>query len=156
MIKKLIIITVCFLLCASCVTKQQTTSWETIENRLHQLVLEFAEHRKTYPNETEVFKIDEESGFLYHIMYQPFERCYYTSLFLIEPTFLGVSFPGYYIRPEQKQHIISSATDRFKLMGEETQTEDFWYCSLSSSWYDGARILREQEAILLFLYESSL
>jgi len=152
--KKTLISVACFLLCVSCVKAE--TSWETIENRLHQLVLEFAEHRKIYPNEAEVFKIDEESGFLYHIMYSPAERCYYMSLFLIEPTFLGVSFPGYYIEPVQRQRIISSAADRFKSLYEETQTEDFWYCSLSSSWYDWVRILRDQEIILILSYESGL
>jgi hypothetical protein len=152
----MLIVTVYFLLCISCVKAQQTVSWETIENRLHQLVLEFAEHRKTYSNETEIFEIDEESGFLYHIMYQPFERCYYMSLFLIEPTFLELSFPGYYIEPEQRQHIISEAASRFKLLYEETRTEDFWYCSLSSSWYNWVRILRDQETILFLSYENSL
>jgi hypothetical protein len=152
--KKLIAL-VCFIFILQSAFSQDT-DWETIENRLHQLVIEFADYRKTYPNKTEIFEIDKESGFLYNITYIPFERIYYMSLWFTVSFFPEYSFQDYHIPVEQKRSIISSARRKFEALYEETQTKDFWDCSLSSSWYRFVAIPQEYECIMLSLYESSL
>jgi len=165
--KKLLVLAVCFLLCVNFVGADDIT-WDELENRLHQLVIDFANYRKTNPDKTEIFEIDKESGFLYRIMYSPFERMYYTYIFLTyrpsSPDY--PSFPNYLVQPEQRQVIKLEAANKFNgLYGEPIETDDknsitgaSWYCT--SSWYNFANILRHTseniELIGFLVYESSL